>query len=98
MDSFLNAVKSASVRYLKSCSPIKTGNLRYNSIKVQNIDDHTAIIYVDEDIAPYMPFTNEPWISPKWHGRRNPNERWFDYTAQGLADTLPRLFDLERET
>ena len=28
-------------------------------------------------IAPYMPFTNEPWISPKWNGRRNPNQGWW---------------------
>lgn len=29
-------------------------------------------------IAPYVPYTNEPWISPKWNGKKNPNEGWWD--------------------
>ncbi len=25
----------------------------------------------------YMPYTNEKWISPKWNGKKNPNEAWW---------------------
>ena len=37
-----------------------------------------------------MPYTNEPWVSPKWHGKKNPNEAWFqdavEYIAEYIAD------------
>ena len=29
-------------------------------------------------LAPYMPFTNEVWLSPKWNGKRNPNQGWWN--------------------
>ena len=25
-----------------------------------------------------MPFTNEEWISPRWNGKKNPNEHWWN--------------------
>jgi hypothetical protein len=40
----------------------------------------------------YMPYTNEVWISPRWRGRKNPNEKWFElgheYLAQYMATQL----------
>lgn len=69
------------VQNLRITSPIDTGNLRYNSIKYEFVDNKTFKIYVDEEIAPYMPYTNEPWISPKWNGKQNPNEGWWDNKA-----------------
>ena len=41
---------------------------------------------VDESIAPYVPYTNEPWISEKWNGKKNPNEGWFE-RATGFVAT-----------
>ena len=63
-------------------APKDTGNLRKNAIKLEWIDQNTARIYVDEAIAPYMPYTNEPWVSSWWRGRQNPNLYWFDVAAQ----------------
>ena len=69
------------VEEIKAISPIDTGNLRHNAIRFEMIDSKTFRIYVDEEIAPYMPFTNEPWLSPRWHGKQNPNELWWDEKA-----------------
>ena len=35
-----------------------------------------------------MPFTNEPWISPKWKGKKNPNEEWFQKASEMIANLV----------
>ena len=62
---------------IRLCAPIDTGNLRYAGVRYEFIDENTCRFYVDEKIAPYMPFTNEKWISPRWNGKKNPNEGWW---------------------
>lgn len=57
------------------------GNMAFNSLKVHvfRMYNHTEIeIWMDEDIAPYVVYTNEPWLSPKWNGKKNPNEGWWE--------------------
>lgn len=66
-------------------APYKTGNLRYNAIKSEMPDPNTIVLYVDEDIAPYMPYTNEEWIN---RSGKNPNEGWFDDAAQETLEYL----------
>lgn len=44
-----------------------------------------------------MPYTNEPWISPKWHGKKNPNEGWFDRTADYIASEFARIAKGEKD-
>lgn len=43
-------------------------------------------------IAPYAPFTNEPWLSPRWNNKKNPNEGWWkkfvEFVVQDVATTL----------
>lgn len=68
--------------YLRSAAPYKTGNLRFNAIKIKIVGG-TCQLYVDEKIAPYMKYTNEPWK----HGK-NPNEGWFDRAAQHIAQLI----------
>jgi hypothetical protein len=63
-------------------APEDTGNLSENALKLVWIDQNTARIYIDEEIAPYMPYTNEPWVSSWWRGKQNPNLYWFDKMAQ----------------
>lgn len=61
-------------------APKDTGNLAYNSLKMKYVNPKECHIEVDQKIAPYMVYTNEVWISPKWKGRKNPNENWWqDY-------------------
>lgn len=69
---------------LRMRAPYKTGNLRYNAIKLEMTDNNTARLYVDENIAPYMKYTNEPWKPP----RTNPNEGWFDRAVQEIAEHI----------
>lgn len=52
-----------------------TGNMAFNALKYR-IEGNEFIVYVDEDIAPYVWYTLKPWLSPKWHGKRNPNQDW----------------------
>ncbi len=67
---------------LRMNAPYKTGNLRFNAIKLEMTDANTCVLYVDENIAPYMPYTNEPWINRQG---KNPNEGWFDRAVEKIA-------------
>lgn len=88
---FLQAVKE-----LRKRAPKDTGNLAYNAIKYRWIDDRHFEIYVDtgdmgidtrvSGVAPYMPFTNEPWISPRWNGKKNPNEGWWEEAVEYILN------------
>lgn len=75
------------LREIRKVAPKRTGNLAYNSLKMEFVGN-TCKIYVDEDIAPYMPFTNEPWISPRWNGKQNPNEGWWGRGANRINDLI----------
>lgn len=57
--------------------PRDTGNLQMNGIEIQFPEPKTCVISINEEIAPYVFFTNEKWISPKWNGKQNPNEAWW---------------------
>lgn len=84
-----------AVWLLKAKAPIDTGNLRNNAIRYK-FENNKCIIYVDQKVAPYMVYTNEPWISPRWNGKKNPNEKWFDnatkHIVESLAETLHGSF------
>lgn len=69
--------------------PIDTGNMRYNSLKmVFSADGKECHIYIDEAIAPYVFYTNEPWTSAKWNGKKNPNEGWWDKCAAVIDNRI----------
>ena len=38
----------------------------------------------------YMPYTNEPWVSPRWRGRQNPNLYWFNDSTEYIAQYMAR--------
>lgn len=94
----MNAVAS-----LKALAPYDTGNLSINAIKYEWIDEDTFMIYVDGDpeeptsIAPYMPYTNEPWLSDKWNGKKNPNEGWWERAVEHVANLIVREVNGELE-
>ena len=71
---------------LRALAPKDTGNLAYNAIKIEFPNENECHIYVDESIAPYMPFTTRPWISSRWHGKKNPNEGWWQSAGELLAE------------
>ncbi len=52
--------------------------MRYNALKIVfSADGKECHIFIDEAIAPYVFYTNEPW-----RGKKNPNEGWFDKCAE----------------
>lgn len=71
-------------------TPIDTGNLRHNAKMFRAVSANEIEIGIDGSIAPYMVYTNEPWISPRWKGKENPNEGWFDVAARSFADELAK--------
>ena len=73
---------------LRALAPKDTGNLAYNGVRLVFVSKKEALLYIDETVAPYMPYTNEPWLSPRWNGKKNPNEGWFDRSAEAIAEMM----------
>lgn len=67
-----------------------TDNLKKNAIKLEYIGNGVYKLWVDESIAPYMPYTNEPWVSPKWGGTPNPNENWFGNAERVIVEKISK--------
>ena len=80
-----SALSFEALDFIKRFSPIDSGNLRRNAIKLDFISPTKIKITVDTTVAPYMPYTNEPWTSPKWNGKKNPNEHWWNDTVELLV-------------
>ena len=60
-----------------------------SDVSVVYEDENTFTIFVEDDqVAPYMPYTNEPWISPKWNGKKNPNEAWWQDAVKLVREYL----------
>lgn len=80
-----------AVKQLRGLAPYDTGNLAKNAIKIEFPSANECHIYVDESIAPYMPFTTRPWVSPKWRGKKNPNEGWWQAAGELIAEYIAEL-------
>ena len=68
--------------------PKDTGNMRDTATKFEAISSTEFKIYIDAKEAPYVVYTNEPWKSPFWRGKENPNEGWFQKAAERFAQML----------
>lgn len=75
-----------AVKQLRGLAPYDTGNLALNAIKIEFPSPDVCVIYVDESIAPYMPFTTRPWVAERWHGKKNPNEGWWQAAGELIAE------------
>ena len=73
----------------KEMVPRDTGNLADNAL-IYDIQGNMFIVTVDPNIAPYLPYTNEPWLSPKWNGKKNPNEGWWRKFTTEFAKRLAK--------
>lgn len=74
--------------FLRESAPVDTGNLKQNAIRIVKVSDEEYQIIVDADIAPYAVYTNERWVSPKWGGKQNPNEKWIDAEVKNIAEII----------
>lgn len=77
-----------ALRELRGLAPYDTGNLALNAIKMEMPSPNICLIYVDESIAPYMPYTTRPWVAPRWNGRKNPNEGWWQAACELIAERV----------
>lgn len=78
---------------LKKYVPYDTGNMANNALKIEQVSANEVKIYIDSSIAPYAVYTNEPWISPHWKGKKNPNEKWFDNATSKVAEALAGMLE-----
>lgn len=69
------------VRYAKGLlqSTIRCENMSYLGME-------QVACYVGNEQAYYMPYTNERWISPRWKGKKNPNEDWWDNAIYDIGN------------
>ena len=91
-NEFVKLVPNPKTRYKKGGS---TGNMALNATKIEFPSPDTCLIYVDQKIAPYVPYTNEPWVAPRWHGKKNPNEGWFERAAAYVANYVAKRMNGE---
>lgn len=81
--------------------PKDTGNMRLNAALIDNEGGGHWVIYISGDgthgIAPYAPFTNEPWVSPRWNGKKNPNEGWWDKFVDFIVNYIQNALGGEVE-
>lgn len=82
------AAVTAAYNAFRAIVPIDTGNMRYNATRLESVGNGVFKIRVSEAVAPYVPYTNEPWISPRWNGKKNPNEGWFESGTELVATVL----------
>ena len=80
------------LKRLREFAPKDTGNLAFNSLISVSVAEDKIEIYVDPKIAEYMPYTNEPWISPKWNGKNNPNEFWWNDAIVLILHEVAQVF------
>ena len=67
--------------YARNVCPYDTGNM-HNTIRVEAVSPTEVRVIIGGDLAPYAPYTNEPWISERWRGKKNPNEGWIDNAVE----------------
>lgn len=92
----LELIANMAFEIMRSHAPINKqkntnrGNLRYLSIRMERVNDEAYEIYVSVDIAPYVYYTNEKWISPKWRGKKNPNEGWVEAAIDEILQMIAK--------
>ena len=93
-----------AVDLLRKKAPKDTGNLAYNAIKYRWNSPTQFEIYIDvgdtdaftrgqpliKGLAPYTPFTNEVWISPRWNGKPNPNQNWWNNAIEEIIKYIAK--------
>ena len=81
----MDFLKSLVLTEFIASAPVKTGEL-LNSIVLEETDSGFSISIT----APHTVYTEETWISPKWDGKTNPNEKW-------ILQAFERSFNKIRE-
>ena len=81
---------SVLVMTLKAFSPYDKGRL--STVGIRIVYGSTTYIAIGGSEAYYAVYTNEEWISPKWHGKKNPNEDWIDHAIKAALPIVRDIF------
>lgn len=93
----LTQVGTYIVDRLRNLAPKDTGNLAFNSIELVMNGEDKIEIYVSLPKAPYMPYTNEPWLADRWINKKtkkkaiNPNEAWWNDAIVLIMEELAKM-------
>ena len=74
----LYVLSQTAYKHFKEKAPVDKGNLRDHGITFEKTGVNEYTISIGAPGAPYAVYTNEVWVSPKWNGKKNPNEHWID--------------------
>lgn len=74
--------------HVKRVCPKDTLNLQNNAIKIVQVSDREWQITIGGAEAPYAVYTNEPWQSPRWNGKQNPNQGWINEAVKHIAEMI----------
>ena len=72
----------------KVTAPKRTLNLAINGINVVSEGERYAVV-IGGEIAPYVVYTNEPWVN---RPSKNPNENWIQNTIYSALPMLKIIF------
>ncbi len=89
MQTFREMRRSIYVPNPRTRGKTSTGNMAFNALRyiiIGNVVD----IYIDEDVAPYAIYTNDPWLAKRWKGNHNPNEGWWERFCEEFSRRLAR--------
>jgi hypothetical protein len=70
-------VRLRSLFMMRNRTPKDSRNLELNATRSYPIQNG-FIIQAKKALAFYAPFVNGKWISPRWRGKKNPNEGYFE--------------------
>ena len=79
---FLKEATEYLYKLLQERCPVDTGNMKASISLLSGKGGTEYVIEIPANLVPYVVYTNERWISPKWNGRQNPNYHWIDDTIQ----------------
>ena len=105
---FRDTVPNKNTRYVKyylnhygHWQKGSTGNMAFNALQSRYIkrdNGFWAEIYIEDNIAPYVVYTNERWVSSKWKGHKNPNEGWVQKGANRVALYITKTLNGDKGT
>ena len=81
-------LSAEALTFIKSKSPVDTGNLRRMGITLKQTSPTSFEIEIGGEDAPYAVYTNELWVSPRWEGKKNPNLHWIDNAVEELVQNI----------
>ena len=90
-EQLLNEIGTYIIDRLRNLAPKDTGNLAFNSITLVMTANNEITISVSLEQAPYMPYTNAPWLDDKWNGKKNPNEQWWNDAIVLILQELEQM-------